>query len=450
MAIETSYRKENMWDGAKVTRRAASYDDLWELTHNKIPRKENMKHLAATKVEKKSKNVKLDIVCSDGTWIDAEHFERESKVVQAGYKNDFGFIEVESNSEIIHKVELFCAIRTRIENCCPPNNIYDDYGIHLLQLKLNVFNYKFLQRNKIYALDLMIAAFDLEIKSLIDLMMKDVDDMFTKMTSDDEVYEFLYVNLNGDYNFDKYEFEDLVYNLVGFEWAFKMTRTLHAQVFPSAKKWDPELLKVPFHQYKTLSYEQRVYIPELVSSYSKTGSNNGNFRVTIVCLDGISFEGKPFERESRRVQCCYDNHGALIEVESNSQIIHKVEFFCVVRALIQDDYAHDEHLLQHKLNSFNSKFRQLNRIHVLDLMNVAFCLQIKSLVDVMMEDIDEMFCKMTSEEEAYKILFINMKAENKPRKKEWMKNRPARYKWPWCLRKATLGKQLMTELGLLT
>ncbi|XP_071693461.1 uncharacterized protein [Rutidosis leptorrhynchoides] len=62
MEIESSYREENMWDGAKDTRRAASYDDLKKLTHNKIPRKDNMhdKQIAAATetddVDSKEKN----------------------------------------------------------------------------------------------------------------------------------------------------------------------------------------------------------------------------------------------------------------------------------------------------------------------------------------------------------------------------------------------------------
>ncbi|XP_071694276.1 uncharacterized protein [Rutidosis leptorrhynchoides] len=213
-----------------------------------------MKDIAATKLERNSKIVKLNIVCSDGISIDAELFYNESKLVQAGYQNDVGFIEVESNSKIIHMVEIYCAIRAKIENHYAPYHFTLDVDFDKeeedydkLQQKLNSYNSNFRQRNQVYALDLMIAAFDLEIKSLIDWMMKDIDDIFMKMTSDDEVYKFFFVNLNEEYNLHKLEFEDLVEDLENYWWAFK-----------KADNWDHELLKVPFREYKTLPYEQRL------------------------------------------------------------------------------------------------------------------------------------------------------------------------------------------------
>ncbi|XP_071694716.1 uncharacterized protein [Rutidosis leptorrhynchoides] len=129
----------------------------------------------------------------------------------------------------------------------------------------------------------------------------------------------------------------------------------------------------------------------------------------LVCFDGIEFDAKLFLRESLMVREAYDYCvWNSLAVETNSEIIKMVELFCVERAKIHDDYAGDEALVQHKLNEFNSNFRQANRKHALDLMTAAFNMKMRSLVDVMMEDIIDIFAKMT-EDEAYKILFVNLK-----------------------------------------
>ncbi|XP_071696259.1 uncharacterized protein [Rutidosis leptorrhynchoides] len=181
MEIETCYRKEKIWDEAKDKTIAALYDDSEKPSHHKIYREG------------------VNIVCSDGISIDAEIFKRESIVAASRYEHDLCDIEVESNSKIIKKVEHFCGTRAMIQNyyAC------DDY--HLQQKKLNSFNSNFRQHNRIYALDLMIAAFDLQIRSLVDLMMEDVVDVFAKMTSD-EAYKILFVNLTGEYKRGKFEF----------------------------------------------------------------------------------------------------------------------------------------------------------------------------------------------------------------------------------------------------
>ncbi|XP_071695874.1 uncharacterized protein [Rutidosis leptorrhynchoides] len=248
MEIATSSsRKKYIGDGAKDKLIAAIYDDPWN-----SPRKG------------------MNIVCSDGISIDAELFEMESIVVSYCYEHDITIIEVESNSKIIKKVEHFCVTRAMIENYYAVDKDY-----RLQQNKLNAFSSNFRQQNQIYALDIMIAAFDLEISSLVDLMMEDVDDMFTKMTNDNEVFDILFVNLYDEYSLDKYEL--MQDELKGYKWVFEgllwdgandeqisaihddSEKPYQNNIHRKANNWDwdAELLKVPFHEYKTLPYERQ-------------------------------------------------------------------------------------------------------------------------------------------------------------------------------------------------
>ncbi|XP_071693345.1 uncharacterized protein [Rutidosis leptorrhynchoides] len=198
--------------------------------------------------------------------------------------------------------------------------------------------------------------------------------------------------------------------------------------------WDSQLLKVTFLESKTLSLEkQRLWliahlilrnrrsILEIVSSNSDDeDEENCKIIQNIVCSDKICIDAKHFERESICIQDNYECGCDVIEVESNSEIIKKVEFFCVERAKIQDYYAHDHYLLQHKLDSFNSIFCRDNRIYAIDLMIAATDLEIKCLIDLMMEDVDDIFNQMTSDDEAYKILFVNLRVDYSLRRFECM------------------------------
>ncbi|XP_071694561.1 uncharacterized protein [Rutidosis leptorrhynchoides] len=190
-------------------------------------------------------------------------------------------------------------------------------------------------------------------------------------------------------------------------------------------KWELRLLKVPFLEYKTLSREkQRLWLAQhFIVKSIKTSTEvdaaklepedededeeNNEIIMSIVCSDKIGIDAKLLERESITIQGCYELETDVIEIESNSEIIKKVESFCAERWKIRNDYAHDETLVRHKLNDFNSNFRQTNQIHALALMITAIDLKIKSLIDLMMEDIDDMFTKMTTADEAYKILSMN-------------------------------------------
>ncbi|XP_071693806.1 uncharacterized protein [Rutidosis leptorrhynchoides] len=139
----------------------------------------------------------------------------------------------------------------------------------------------------------------------------------------------------------------------------------------------------------------------------------------IVCSDGIMIDGGIFEMESRMIQAYYYIGLTSIEVESNSEIIKKVEFFCKERVQICDHYRHDQLLRRHKLNEFNSIFYQLHRADALDLIIAAFDLNIISLMELMMEEVAHLISKMTTDE-VYNIFSVNLKHYN-PKKFQWMK-----------------------------
>ncbi|XP_071715360.1 uncharacterized protein [Rutidosis leptorrhynchoides] len=134
----------------------------------------------------------------------------------------------------------------------------------------------------------------------------------------------------------------------------------------------------------------------------------------IFCSDGKYIDAEPLKRESLVAQYAYKFGVSRIKLnrvsELDSELILKVQIFCAVRANIQDDYANDETLARHKLNEFNSKFRQAHQKHALNFMIAAFELEIRSLVDTFMDDVIDIFLKMT-DDEAYKILFVNMRDE---------------------------------------
>ncbi|XP_071717462.1 uncharacterized protein [Rutidosis leptorrhynchoides] len=149
----------------------------------------------------------------------------------------------------------------------------------------------------------------------------------------------------------------------------------------------------------------------------------------IHCSDRIDIDGEPFKRESLVVQTNYNFGFAYVDrLQGNSELLLKVQFFCAERAKIHDDYAHDETLLGQKLNEFNSKFRQANQIHALDLMTAAFELEIRSLVDVLMDDVIDIFLKMT-DDEAYKILYVNLRDEFSHKVYKEYSNRVMFHRW---------------------
>ncbi|XP_071717651.1 uncharacterized protein [Rutidosis leptorrhynchoides] len=153
---------------------------------------------------------------------------------------------------------------------------------------------------------------------------------------------------------------------------------------------------------------------------------------TEMCIyssDDISFDPEPFKRESLRVQNSYKYGLRYIdEITGDSKILEKVQLFCEERAKIQNDNVHDETLARQKLNEFNSNFRQANQIHVLDLIIAAFELEIRSLVDLFMDDAIDIFLEMT-DDEAYKILTVDLRDEYSHKVFKELSNRVLFHKW---------------------
>nr|XP_043627194.1 SKP1-like protein 11 [Erigeron canadensis] len=153
---------------------------------------------------KEEEEFKITIRCSDGVCVDAKPFAKECMLIRNDYEcRFFEKFKFEGQSDILYKVAEFCEGRAKINN----NNPAD----------LNAFDSQFLQRYHSDAINLMIAAFYLDIKSLKELLMKEVDDMLTKMTAD-EIYGIFHNNLK-DYNY--YKFEIMVHLLNNFPEEFE-------------------------------------------------------------------------------------------------------------------------------------------------------------------------------------------------------------------------------------
>ncbi|XP_071733368.1 uncharacterized protein [Rutidosis leptorrhynchoides] len=135
--------------------------------------------------------------CKDGVRIDAAPFKTESKLVQMRYKAFAGGNKVlESDSKTLEMVKVFCEGRAKIMD--------DDYASEkFAQNKLNEFSSRFFQDYQTYAIQLITAGFELDIISLIDLMMPEVVNLFTTKFTEHEVYKFFFVNFK-DYTEDKF------------------------------------------------------------------------------------------------------------------------------------------------------------------------------------------------------------------------------------------------------
>ncbi|XP_071709459.1 uncharacterized protein [Rutidosis leptorrhynchoides] len=216
--IELSNRNTNMFDGAKLKRKR-SIDGC------DIPRKGNMM-LQDKQIADSNTNSDIDInidwagggylitnldnlklVCSDGVSIEAKPFKRESGVVNGFYNNKFGIPIFESDSKTLEMVKEFCVARAYFQDYYAYH--YPDSHEESLQKALNWCNSKFLeqyQSNFQATIKIIEAAFELEMISLIHLMMEAVIDLFSDMNEGD-VYDFFPVHLiNKD---DDYEFEEM-------------------------------------------------------------------------------------------------------------------------------------------------------------------------------------------------------------------------------------------------
>ncbi|XP_071690092.1 uncharacterized protein [Rutidosis leptorrhynchoides] len=204
MSLSMSYR-ERRSDGAKDKGKTAIDDDL-----------ENVQW------EGKGEIIHLYLKCPDGV-IDAEPFKKLSLVVQYLYKYGIGFSQVESNRETLKYVAYFCIGYARIQKYIA------SYDESFIKHKLNDFNNKFRAIVIDDAINVIIAAFELEINSLIEVMIEDVDDMLTKMTSD-ECYNIFIMNLK-EYSDKKSEKFNLMKNSLG--WYKRYVPRLHNDWFKS-------------------------------------------------------------------------------------------------------------------------------------------------------------------------------------------------------------------------
>ncbi|XP_071704347.1 uncharacterized protein [Rutidosis leptorrhynchoides] len=133
-------------------------------------------------------------------------------------------------------------------------------------------------------------------------------------------------------------------------------------------------------------------------------------KLFIVCPDGTLIDADPLYTESLSIQVAYRFENVVkLKTKSNSDTINKVVDFCKGRAKLKNDFADDPETLKHKLNNFNSQFRQQNQSRfAIDLYIAAFNLEIGSLVDGMWEAVDSAFKDMNADE-AYEILPVNLK-----------------------------------------
>ncbi|XP_071712209.1 uncharacterized protein [Rutidosis leptorrhynchoides] len=172
------------------------------------------------------------IHCKDDVWIDADPFKTESKLVQMRYRADHGCIrEVESDSITLEMVKEFCEGRAKIlDDAAEKEN--EKFDIDLL----NEFNSKFLQDHD--AFQLIVAGFDLDIVSLIDLMMPEVVNLFTTKWTEDEVYDFFTVNFK-EYHHpeeDKFNVPVLLNDCEYMKFNFSDSRNSLADKFSVMKK----------------------------------------------------------------------------------------------------------------------------------------------------------------------------------------------------------------------
>ncbi|XP_071727985.1 uncharacterized protein [Rutidosis leptorrhynchoides] len=118
----------------------------------------------------------------------------------------------------------------------------------------------------------------------------------------------------------------------------------------------------------------------------------------------------------------YEINAKLLSLNANIEVIKKVEELCVERAKIR---SNDE-----ALRRFNRIFRQKNKDCVVDLFEVGFELEIKSLIDLLMKDVDDMFLNMSANQ-AYKILFVNLKSRRFSSNYQLIKDDLRRCRWPF-------------------
>ncbi|XP_071706312.1 uncharacterized protein [Rutidosis leptorrhynchoides] len=188
----------------------------------------------------------LHLECSDGVQFDAEPFKRNSRVVQMRYRNRiFGIRKLESNSKTLEMLKLFCEEHSKITDDYFAANKNDDNTLSYRDVKelaelLNVFHSNFCQKYRSSAFQLITAAFELEILMLIfHPLMMEVDKLLTTKWTEDDVYNFFFINLK--------EYRDDKFNVM------KQALFNYGEFFFG--DWDVNSLKLKFHSLQ--SYKER-------------------------------------------------------------------------------------------------------------------------------------------------------------------------------------------------
>ncbi|XP_071686547.1 uncharacterized protein [Rutidosis leptorrhynchoides] len=400
-------------------------------------------------------DLSLDLISSDGVRIDAEPFKRESSVVRFRYCNGFGIRLVESNINTLKKVQYYCTERAKIQN---DNESYNE--IHL-QRRLECFSNRFLNEHRVDAIDITIAAFELEIKSLVDLMIKDVDSMFSELTNEEKFYNIFFVNLK---EYCSGKFKSMKNTLAAFGWHKKYIpwlerphkiefKELHCGYqqgfgFIANHLWNPKLLKVRFKEYKSLPFSIRLQwltshfilrrrcLAFSFFHYRKFDSDSdcdsdSDYGLEMVTSDGVYFDGTPLLGEclviQARFMCGFGPK--ILQIDSNT--LQMVMDFCEGHRNIGEDFIYDNYIFYNRLTMFNSKFRQQHHKSALRLIIAAFNLSLRSLIELMMEDVVDLFNKMTTDE-VYDIFSVNLKENGDDRKFKFMKDRLYYYKWAFA------------------
>nr|XP_043626185.1 uncharacterized protein LOC122597677 [Erigeron canadensis] len=136
------------------------------------------------------------------------------------------------------------------------------------------------------------------------------------------------------------------------------------------------------------------------------------FKVTLVCSDGVSIDAKSFAKESPTVRDAYEYHFKKLELEGQSDIIYKAREYCEGRAKIRNVPASsDDTMVLQKLDAFNSEFLKRNKTDAIHLIIAACYLDIQSLMELLMEEVVDMLTKMTADE-IYGIFHVNLRKYN--------------------------------------
>nr|XP_043627096.1 uncharacterized protein LOC122598568 [Erigeron canadensis] len=137
-----------------------------------------------------------------------------------------------------------------------------------------------------------------------------------------------------------------------------------------------------------------------MASYDEKKTKKTYFRNRIDGGRRIELEEK-HTTESSLLRIFFKRYPGVLPIKIETSILEKVLDFCERRGQIKKLYAvHDENLLQQELNHFDSNFRKQyqNQDDAIALVKAAARLDIKSLYDVLFEDVVDMIDKKTAQE----------------------------------------------------